>query len=424
MLKTMKNTLTRVSLYVLGILSAFLYCERSNSQDPNLQLRSTVFSQIEYSSNFDCGSIDTLEISGNSLSGKTVHWKMADKIGNQYYWFYFKLDNVLNKVVTIKLTDLIGNYRGTIHTVYDNRTQPVYSYDQLHWERISNVHYDEEQHTFVFTQKFAKSMVLIAYAHPYPYSRGEEFVNSLRSKSNITITKLGSAKESRDINLLTITENAVPNEGKKVVLITALQHAGEYPSGFIIEGMVNFLLSNDPVAFETRKETIFKIVPMLNPDGIFHGMTRYNANHEDLNSEWDDDTTDTIHAPVEPEIACIKLWLRDWTKQGNTINMHIDLHSQSQQGDANVMHMPREGMLRDFCTKLNSYFQMRYMAMEFYGSATSVMDTEFHIPTTVFEITQSGIRNESYLTIDDYKTYGEGIVKAFHDYIQSGGNGN
>jgi hypothetical protein len=88
------------------------------------------------------------------------------------------------------------------------------------------------------------------------------------------------------------------------------------------------------------------------------------------------------------------------------------------------MHIPKDGMLRDFCTKLNNYFQMRYMAMEFYGSATSTMDTEFHIPTMVFEITQSGICNESYLTIDDYKTYGEGIVKAFHDYIQSGGDGN
>jgi hypothetical protein len=382
-------------------------------------------SHIIVSSNFECGAIDTLtEVSPNYLSGKTKHWIQADKIGNQYYWFNFKLDNVLNKEVTIKLTNLIGNYRGNIHTVYDNRTQPVYTYDQIHWERISNVHYDKNQHTFVFTQKFTNRMVMIAYAHPYPYSREVEFINSLRQKSNITIATLGSTKESRNISLLTITDNTITDTGKIVVLITALQHAGEYSSGFIVEGLVNFLLSNNPDAVKARKESIYKIVPMLNPDGIFHGMTRYNANHEDLNSEWDDDTTDTIHAPVEPEVACIKLWLRDWTKQGNTINMHIDLHSQSQQGDDNVMHMPREGMLRDFCTKLNSYFQMRYMAMEFYGSATSVMDTEFHIPTTVFEITQSGIRNESYLTIDDYKTYGEDIVKAFHDYIQSGGNGN
>ena len=52
-------------------------------------------------------------------------------------------------------------------------------------------------------------MVLIAYAHPYPYNRGEEFVNSLRSKSNITISKLGSSKESRDIRLITITDNTM-----------------------------------------------------------------------------------------------------------------------------------------------------------------------------------------------------------------------
>jgi hypothetical protein len=419
----MKNTLTRFFLYVLGLLSALLYCERSNSQDPSLQPKSTAFSQIEYSSDFDCGSIDTLEISGNSLSGKTVHWKMADKIGNQYYWFYFKLDNVLNKEVTIKLTDLIGNYRGKVMAVYDNRTQPVYSYDQIHWERISNAHYDKKLHTFVFTQKFTSNRVLIAYAHPYPYYREAEFINSLRSKSNITIAKLGITKELREINLLTITDSTVACLGKKVVLITAMQHAGEYPGGFIIEGLVNFLLSNDPVAVKSRQENIYKIVPMMNPDGIFHGMTRYNSNNEDLNVEWDDDTTDTIHAPVEPEVASVKLWLRDWIRQGKTINIHIDLHSQSQQGDANVMHMPKDGMLKDFCTKLNRYFQIIYIPIEFYGSATYALDTEFNIPTTVFEILQSGIRGGPYLTIDDYEAYGEGIVKAVQDYFQSGGEG-
>jgi hypothetical protein len=394
---------------------------------PNLNI-STIKSDTNHiivSSNFECGAIDALtEDSTDYLSGKTKHWIQSDNIGNQYYWFYFKLDNVLNREVTIKLTDLIGNYRGNIHTVYDNRTKPVYSYDRIHWERIRNVHYDKDQHTFVFTQKFTNRMVLIAYAHPYTYSRETEYINSLRQKSGITITTLGRTKESRNINMLTVTDNTITDKGKKVVLITALQHAGEYPGGFIVEGLVNFLLSDDPVAVKGRKESVYKIIPMLNPDGIFHGMTRYNANYEDLNSEWDDDTSDTIHAPVEPEVDCVKLWLRDWIKEGNKIDMHIDLHSQSQQGEANVMHIPKDGMLRDFCTKLNNYFQMRYMAMEFYGSATSTMDTEFHIPTMVFEITQSGICNESYLTIDDYKTYGEGIVKAFHDYIQSGGDGN
>jgi Zinc carboxypeptidase/Cytosolic carboxypeptidase N-terminal domain len=415
----------QLSLYLFLLITLNCKMGQVVPTNPRISTSKSDTSHIIVSSNFECGSIDTLiEASHHFLSGKTKHWIQADNIGNQYYWFYFKLDNVLNKEVTIKLTDLIGNYRGNIHTVYDNRTQPVYSYDQVHWERIRNVQYDKNRHTFLFTQKFINRIVFIAYAHPYPYSREVEFINSLRQKSGITITTLGRTKESRNISMLTITDNIITDNGKKVVLITALQHAGEYPSGFIVEGLVNFLLSDDPVAVKARKESVYKIIPMLNPDGIFHGMTRYNANYEDLNSEWDDDTSDTIRAPVEPEVACIKLWLRDWIKKGNKVNMHIDLHSQSQQGDDNVMHMPKDGILRDFCTKLNNYFKMRYIAMEFYGSATSTMETEFHIPTTVFEITQSGIMDEPYLTIDDYYSYGEGIVKAIHDYIQSGGNGN
>jgi hypothetical protein len=413
-----------VFLHTLVLISTLLYCDKSISQAKKLLPNSKVLSRISVSSNFDCGSIDTLEIFGNSLSGKTKHWKQTDNIGDQYYWFYFKLDNVLNKTVNIELNNLIGNYRGTVHTVYDNRTQPVYSYDNIHWERIKRVNYTTKTHSFTFNETFKNNQVWIAYAHPYTFSKEVEFIDLVRSKPNIKIAKIGNSRELRDINLLTITDESVSDSKKKVVFITALQHAGEYPGGFIVEGMVNYLLSEGPVPDEVRKKTIFKIVPMLNPDGIYHGMTRYNAANEDLNAEWDDDITDTIHAPVEPEVACVKEWLRDWFKQGRTIDIHIDLHSQSQQGGDNVMHMPVEGMLRDFCNKLNKYFQMNYIPMEFYGSATNMMNKEFHVPTTVFEITQSSIGEGPYLTIDDYKTYGEGIVKAFHDYIQSGGNGN
>jgi hypothetical protein len=50
------------------------------------------------------------------------------------------------------------------------------------------------------------------------------------------------------------------------------------------------------------------------------------------------------------------------------------------------------------------------------------MSSEFHIPTTVFEIAQSAIENGPYLTFDDYKSYGEGMVRAIQDYFNTGGN--
>jgi len=413
----MNNYLKPYGICMIYLLVFISLTRELYAQYFQLPQDSAALKPIRVSSDFECGSIDTLIISGNLLQGKTKHWKQADHFGDQYYWFYFRLDHVRNQEVTIQLNDLIGIYRKSIHTVYDNRTQPVFSYDNKHWLRITNTSYNEKDHSFTFIQKFSENHVWIAYAHPYSYSRGCDFISSLLSKPFVEIERIGHSGERRDINLLTITDKSLPNSGKAVVFITALQHSGEYPSGFIVEGLVNFLISEDLAAAEARKNTVFKIIPMLNPDGIIHGITRYNASFQDLNAEWDDIVSDTLNYPVEPEVACVQNWLDAWFKNGNTINLHIDLHSQSQQGTRNVMHMPVKGMLKEYSALLNCYFEIDYLPMMFYGSLTNYMNTIYDMPTTVFEITQSAIGRGTYLTDKDYEYYGEGIVRACRDYF-------
>jgi len=39
-----------------------------------------------------------------------MHWIKSDGIGNQYYWFYFRVDGVAQRTVTFELTNLIADY--------------------------------------------------------------------------------------------------------------------------------------------------------------------------------------------------------------------------------------------------------------------------------------------------------------------------
>jgi hypothetical protein len=388
-----------------------IYCRSAKS------IHAGSSSSVIVTSEFDSGSIDTLwESKPNFLTGWPRHWKQKSSSDDQYYWFYFKLNNIANKNFTIKLDSLAGIYRGGPHLIYTKGTQPVYSYDQKNWERITNVHYDSKLHSLSFRNLFTEDSVWIAYAHPFSYGQGLALLDSVAGNPFLTMETLGATQQGRNINLLTLTDISVPDAEKKVVFITTLQHAGEYCGGYVVSGLLNFLLSDNENAAMARKTTVYKIIPMMNPDGIFHGITRFNGNYEDLNQEWDDDFTDTLHLPVEQEVACVKKWIRGWRGSGRKIDFGLDIHSQGQQGSMNLLHTPKD-MLADFTLYLNKYWPVEYIPMEFPGSLNDCLGKEFHIPSGTFEIPQSRIRNGAYLTIDDYYNYGKGIALGITDYF-------
>ncbi|ELK18246.1 Cytosolic carboxypeptidase 4 [Pteropus alecto] len=54
-------------------------------------------------------------------------------------------------------------------------------------------------------------------------------------------------------------------------VITARVHPGESNASWVMKGTLEFLVSDDPVARLLRENFIFKIIPMLNPDGVING---------------------------------------------------------------------------------------------------------------------------------------------------------
>jgi murein tripeptide amidase MpaA len=64
-------------------------------------------------------------------------------------------------------------------------------------------------------------------------------------------------------------------------------HPGESNASFMIQGAIDFLLQrNNKEAKMLRETFIFKIIPMLNPDGVVNGNYRCNYIGADLNRRW------------------------------------------------------------------------------------------------------------------------------------------
>ncbi|KAL4175512.1 hypothetical protein KRP22_000477 [Phytophthora ramorum] len=73
---------------------------------------------------------------------------------------------------------------------------------------------------------------------------------------------------------------------RTAIVLTARVHPGESNSSFVMHGILDFLTGNSLEARFLRHHFVFKVVPMLNPDGVIHGNYRCSLAGTDLNRRW------------------------------------------------------------------------------------------------------------------------------------------
>ena len=365
--------------------------------------------EVIITSDFDHGSIGNFEeINPGYFQGSTKHWLKRDSIGDQYYWFYFKADNVKDQKLTFELNDLEGVYRKKPHIVYTDYTQPVYSYDQVNWGRIQEVSYDSASRKIEFSHQFKSETVWIAYAHPYPVQRVSSFFSSIRQHEYAKVEEIAQSKEGRDVELVMITDPKVPNQDKKTIFLMAMQHAGEDAGSFYMEGLINFLLSENEEAQLAREKFVYIMIPMMNPDGVFNGTSRYNMEMEDLNNIWLNDEK------MQPEVLGVKNWVDTWYNDGGKIDLFLDIHNHTQLYTYNVF-LFKDNDLDSLGITMDKYWPTRIWHSEPKGSSHAYF-LKKEIPSASVELTQSFSEQGDYLSISDYHSYGAGTVRGLLDY--------
>tara|TARA_B100000795_G_scaffold34749_1_gene22905 strand:- start:36 stop:1325 length:1290 start_codon:yes stop_codon:yes gene_type:complete len=90
---------------------------------------------------------------------------------------------------------------------------------------------------------------------------------------------------------------------KKIIFLTGRVHPGETPGSHVLNGIIHFLMDElDPRAISLRNAFVFKIVPMLNPDGVRRGNFRCDSRGINLNRQYlvpDQELHPTIYALKE-----------------------------------------------------------------------------------------------------------------------------
>ena len=165
------------------------------------------------------------------------------------------------------------------------------------------------------------------------YYRRELLTNSLEGR-RIDLLTISGTKGQLDAREGPLPSPLLPEsgpqqrphrfKGKKYVFLTARVHPGETPASHVFDGFLQFILRpDDPRAIALRERFVFKLIPMLNPDGVYHGHYRFDTKGVNLNRAY----VNSSHEKYPSAFGCLAV-ADDLHKRGELV-LYVDCHAHA-----------------------------------------------------------------------------------------------
>jgi murein tripeptide amidase MpaA len=259
---------------------------------------------IKISSQFDAGAIEIV----NATSANAIDLNIRkDSHADITQWFYFRLQGAQGQACTIRLL----NAGQAAYPKGWEDYHAMASYDRINWFRVPTS-FDGDVLSIEHTP--GMDSVYYAYFEPYSWERHLELLDRAQMSENVRMLDLGSTVDGRDLNMLVIGE---PSPEKKKVWVIARQHPGETMAEWFVEGMLDALLDPaHPFGRQLMNETVFYVVPNMNPDGSVRGNLRTNAAGANLNREWLNPTMER-----SPEVFLVRQKMHE-----TGVDLCLDVH--------------------------------------------------------------------------------------------------
>lgn len=195
-------------------------------------------------------------------------------------------------------------------------------------------------YTMTFSTSFTNKddVCYFAYHYPYTYSSLKMHLAKLESmrtpqiymRQDVLCETLGG----NACPLLTITAMPESNSNdhicqfrnRPLIFLSARVHPGETNASWVMKGTLEFLMGTSSMAASLREAYIFKIVPMLNPDGVVNGSHRCSLSGEDLNRQWQNPNPE-----LHPTIYHTKSLLQYLAHTQRAPLVYCDYHGHSRK---------------------------------------------------------------------------------------------
>ena len=186
--------------------------------------------------------------------------------------------------------------------------------------------------TFSIVAEHDKDTIYLAHCYPYTYTDLSNYLDMLtfdiKKRNRIRRKPLCQTSSGNTCEMVTITtfSNKVESmKNRKGIVLFSRVHPGESNASWMMKGIIDYLTGPTLSAKILRDNFIFKIIPMLNPDGVIIGNNRCGYNGFDLNRCWIDPSK-----KLHPTIFHAKNMLKQFAEE-NEILLTCDFHGHSRK---------------------------------------------------------------------------------------------
>ena len=251
----------------------------------------------------------TLNLNIMNFLRKTTKYSNGIKI-----WVYSRKNSEINKIGWHHTTEEVKYYKNFLYKLNKGKKEYYYTL------------------SFNYTFQFDNDEVFFANCIPFTYTDLNRDLNFYTKNENdkyiffnrkkLCSTIIGNEVEYFSINntFIKYPFSSTNIENKKGVVLFGRQHPSETVGSWTIKGAMDFLLGDSDEANYLRDNFVFKIVPMINVDGVICGNTRTSLSGCDLNRRWSNP-----NIILHPEIFYTKEMIMNFSEKYK-IECIVDFH--------------------------------------------------------------------------------------------------
>jgi len=223
-----------------------------------------------------------IEISNENPIVLTVNAHKENSDAWSQLWWYFLVEGLEHgDTVTIDLRVSDQSYSGITEKVF-------FSYDQLVWALTDTGSRSERNGDYyqTYTLKVKSNIVWFAYDLPYTSDSLHKLIRDhIHDTTNVEVISLSKSKNGRDVQGLKI-HNHHQSEPKYGIWLQARTHAFESGTSWVLNELVEWLVSNDPLAKALLECSMIYVFPIIDMDGVDEGRSGKNRLPYDHNRGW------------------------------------------------------------------------------------------------------------------------------------------